>query len=197
MPRGSASHNSGCDGGIAEALLFGGDTVYYYQTGLEPDAIKVGPGWIGMIGMILILHFGAFQLLAFAWQVAGLDAKPIMDAFVTFPQVLQVTGQTELLERAGAVRRTVYLRNPAVAPLSRLQVALLSRGGEASEQEPAWHDIPVVVVTAMDLTAEDRARLNGHVEKVVQKGAYERDQLLAEVRALLAASVSPSARSEV
>jgi PAS domain S-box-containing protein len=67
----------------------------------------------------------------------------------------------------------------------------------ALRQEPAYHDIPVVVVTAMDLTAEDRARLNGHVEKIVQKGAYERDQLLAEVRALIAASVSPPAASEV
>ena len=67
----------------------------------------------------------------------------------------------------------------------------------ALREEPAYHDIPVVVVTAMDLTADDRARLNGHVEKIVQKGAYERDQLLAEVRALIAASVSPPAASEV
>jgi CelD/BcsL family acetyltransferase involved in cellulose biosynthesis len=36
----------------AEYSLLGGDTVYYYQTGIEPDAIKVGPGWIGMIGSL-------------------------------------------------------------------------------------------------------------------------------------------------
>ncbi len=36
----------------AEYSLIGGDTVYYYQTGIEPDAIKVGPGWIGMIGSL-------------------------------------------------------------------------------------------------------------------------------------------------
>jgi len=37
-------------------------------------------GWIGMIGMILILHFGLFQLLAARWHKAGIDVEPIMNA---------------------------------------------------------------------------------------------------------------------
>jgi alginate O-acetyltransferase complex protein AlgI len=35
-------------------------------------------GWIGMLGIILFLHFGLFELLALAWQRAGVNAKPIM-----------------------------------------------------------------------------------------------------------------------
>ena len=37
-------------------------------------------GWIGMIGMILILHFGLFDLAAAGWRMAGVNAKPIMNA---------------------------------------------------------------------------------------------------------------------
>jgi GAF domain-containing protein/DNA-binding response OmpR family regulator len=53
-----------------------------------------------------------------------------------------------------------------------------------------WRAIPVVVITARDLSRDDRDRLNGHVEKILQKGTYDRDQLLAEVRELVASSVA-------
>jgi len=56
-----------------------------------------------------------------------------------------------------------------------------------------WKSIPVVVITAKDLTAEDRSRLNGHVTKILQKGAsprgYPRDELLAEVCRLVMAGI--------
>jgi PAS domain S-box-containing protein len=53
-----------------------------------------------------------------------------------------------------------------------------------------WRDIPVVVVTAKDLTEEDRRRLNGYVEKIIVKGvALNQESLLAEVRDLVEASV--------
>jgi CheY-like chemotaxis protein len=50
-----------------------------------------------------------------------------------------------------------------------------------------WRTIPVVVVTAKDLTQEDRVRINGYVTQVIQKGMYSRDALLAEVRDLVRA----------
>ncbi len=45
-----------------------------------------------------------------------------------------------------------------------------------------WRSIPIVVMTGKDLTAEDRRRLNGHVEEIVRKRAYSREDLLREVR---------------
>jgi hypothetical protein len=48
-----------------------------------------------------------------------------------------------------------------------------------------WRTIPVVVVTAKDLTPEDRLRLSGYVETVLQKGAYGKEDLLSEVRDLI------------
>jgi hypothetical protein len=58
----------------------------------------------------------------------------------------------------------------------------------------AWRAIPIVVVTAKDLSHDDRQRLNGYVERILQKGAYGREQLLAEVRELVAASVGRRSR---
>ncbi len=54
----------------------------------------------------------------------------------------------------------------------------------------AWRAIPIVVITAKDLSRDDRDRLNGYVQKVLQKGAHSREQLLAEVRELVASSVA-------
>jgi CheY-like chemotaxis protein len=53
---------------------------------------------------------------------------------------------------------------------------------EALRKEPAGQTIPVVVVTAADLSAADRARLSGFVQQVLQKGSVSPEQLLAEVR---------------
>jgi hypothetical protein len=46
--------------------------------------------------------------------------------------------------------------------------------------------VPVVVLTAKDLTDADHARLNGSVETVLRKGPLESEQLLAEVGAAMA-----------
>jgi signal transduction histidine kinase/DNA-binding response OmpR family regulator len=62
---------------------------------------------------------------------------------------------------------------------------------EALRQQDAWRSIPIVVVTAKDLTPDDRQRLNGYVEQILQKGAYSQEALLHEVRHLVAAYVQP------
>jgi len=47
---------------------------------------------------------------------------------------------------------------------------------------PKWSAIPVVIVTAADLSAEDRRRLNGAVARIISKSAPGRDTFLSEVR---------------
>ena len=49
-------------------------------------------------------------------------------------------------------------------------------------QREEWRDLPVIIVTAKDLTETDRQQLNGYVEKIIQKGSYQRQDLLQEVR---------------
>jgi hypothetical protein len=45
-----------------------------------PDGEPLLRGWTGMLGLILLLHFGSFQLIALAWRTLGVNAKPIMSA---------------------------------------------------------------------------------------------------------------------
>ena len=58
------------------------------------------------------------------------------------------------------------------------------------QTRPEWCSIPVVVVTAKDLTVEEHARLSGQVAEVLRKGAYTRERLLSEVRERVAAWTS-------
>jgi PAS domain S-box-containing protein len=51
---------------------------------------------------------------------------------------------------------------------------------------PEWSGIPVVVLTAKDISAEDRLRLSGSIERIIQKGAFGQDELITELRRLLA-----------
>src|SRR5262249_17917059 len=48
-----------------------------------------------------------------------------------------------------------------------------------------WRNIPIVVVTAKEITTEDRLRLDGYVRKIIQKGSYSRDQLVNEIRSVI------------
>jgi adenylate cyclase len=60
----------------------------------------------------------------------------------------------------------------------------------------ALADVPVVVITAAELTDEDRERLNGGVERILQRSEFQPDDLLAEVRTLVARSFSRAERVE-
>jgi PAS domain S-box-containing protein len=51
--------------------------------------------------------------------------------------------------------------------------------------DDALRDVPVVVITAADLIDKDRERLNGRVERILQRSEFQPDDLLAEVRTLV------------
>jgi CheY-like chemotaxis protein len=57
---------------------------------------------------------------------------------------------------------------------------------ERVRQHREWRSIPIVVLTAKDLSADERRRLNGWVEKVLHKGGDSRKVLLDQVRDLVA-----------
>ncbi|EDN69552.1 Signal transduction histidine kinase [Beggiatoa sp. PS] len=57
-------------------------------------------------------------------------------------------------------------------------------------QQKACSSIPVVVLTAKDISMEDRLWLNNKVDTIFQKGSYTRDELLVQLRQLLVSAVS-------
>ncbi len=52
-------------------------------------------------------------------------------------------------------------------------------------QNGAWQAIPIIIVTAKELTLEDQLALNGYVKGVLQKGAYEQRELLNQISTLV------------
>jgi alginate O-acetyltransferase complex protein AlgI len=59
--------------GVGAALLYGG------VRGMYPHSALLA-GWLGMTGIILVLHFGVFKWLGLVWRALGIPATPLMSA---------------------------------------------------------------------------------------------------------------------
>ena len=57
---------------------------------------------------------------------------------------------------------------------------------EALKKQPHWHKTRIIVITAKDITAQDRQRLNGWVENILQKRNTDNEVLLNDIRHFLA-----------
>ena len=56
---------------------------------------------------------------------------------------------------------------------------------EELRKTPEWRTIPIVVITSKDLTHDDRLRLNGGVEKLIENKSLDQSDLFAEIRGIL------------
>lgn len=56
---------------------------------------------------------------------------------------------------------------------------------EALRSNPETATIPVIVATAKELTPDEKNRLSGHIQALLQKGDFLNDEFLDEVRSLL------------
>ena len=62
----------------------------YPRVPVDHDLLR---GWVGMVGIVFVLHFGIFHLLSLAWQTLGVSAKPIMDWPIKATSVSEFWGQ--------------------------------------------------------------------------------------------------------
>jgi signal transduction histidine kinase/CheY-like chemotaxis protein len=65
----------------------------------------------------------------------------------------------------------------------------------ALRQEPGWREIPVIVITARDLDAKDRERLNSGIQSVLVKEMFQPAELVQRIRALVPAGPDGEVRS--
>jgi len=50
-------------------------------------------GWVGMVSIVFVLHFGIFDLLSLLWRTLGVNAKPLMDWPIRAESVSEFWGQ--------------------------------------------------------------------------------------------------------
>ena len=65
---------------IATAKTLSGVALLWIVARRIPAGHPLLAGWVGMAGLVLILHFGTFHWIALVWQAAGVNARPIMQA---------------------------------------------------------------------------------------------------------------------
>jgi CheY-like chemotaxis protein/anti-sigma regulatory factor (Ser/Thr protein kinase) len=110
------------------------------------------------------------------------------DDILLIRRVLEAQGDYRVIEASGGrsgidlVRR----RRPDVIILDLMMPDLDGFGVlEALKREPETRTIPVIVVTAKELSEEERRRLNGQVEVLLRKGLFTERELLEDVREVL------------
>lgn len=64
---------------FAASKLADGTLLVFGVARFVPESLPSLVGWVGMIGVVLALHFGSFHLLSCLWRSRGIDAQPLMN----------------------------------------------------------------------------------------------------------------------
>jgi threonine synthase len=119
-------------------------------------------------------------------RIVIVDDEP--DARRLIRRILQTQGDYTLFE-AGNGREAVELVNQEIPNLIILDLMLPELDGfsvmDELQKKPETAEIPIIVVTAKELTQNEKLRLQGHIQKLMQKGDFLTDELLDEVKSLL------------
>jgi CheY-like chemotaxis protein len=99
---------------------------------------------------------------------------------------VRVLGLSATVLRAYGGREAIDLARHELPDLIVLDLMMPDVNGfdvvEALQQRPETARIPILVVTAKDIVAEDRIRLNGSVAAIMEKAAFDPLRFTSEVR---------------
>jgi hypothetical protein len=78
--RRSATPSSGTEVLRAVAATLLGLILFFGAVRIVPSTLQLVAGWIGLFGLIFVLHFGSFRLVSIWWRWRGIEAVPVMRA---------------------------------------------------------------------------------------------------------------------
>lgn len=106
------------------------------------------------------------------------------EAILLLRRILQARGNYTLFEASNG-REALQLADSEHPDLILLDLMMPEIDGfaviDALKQSPTMHDIPVIVVTAKELTPQERQRLAGQADSLLQKGSFTDLDLLDEL----------------
>lgn len=91
-------------------------------------------------------------------------------------EVLKVYGGSEAIETAVSQSPDLIILDMMMPQVDGFQVIQRLTG------DPRTCDIPIVICTALDLTNEDRDRLNGQIQSIIRKTGNVKEELLAAIK---------------
>jgi signal transduction histidine kinase/CheY-like chemotaxis protein len=98
-------------------------------------------------------------------------------------------GQQWIVQEAANGREALAHLREAKPDLILLDLMMPEMDGfavvAALQKEPGWRDVPVIVITSLDLDAKDRERLNSGVQSVLVKETFRPAELVERIRALV------------
>ncbi|MEW6502567.1 MAG: pyridoxal-phosphate dependent enzyme [Chloroflexota bacterium] len=119
-------------------------------------------------------------------RIAIVDDNPDVRRLIR--RILQSQGDYELFEAANGVEAVELIRTQR-PNLVILDLMMPEMDGfavmEALKADPNTAEIPIIVITAKELSPGEKERLRGHIQTLMQKGDFMSDDLLDEVRAFL------------
>ncbi|KAF0111454.1 MAG: threonine synthase [Chloroflexi bacterium] len=119
-------------------------------------------------------------------RIAIVDDEPDVRRLIR--RILQSQGNYELFEASDG-KSAISLIKKERPNLIILDLMMPDVDGfsvmDALQKEKETQDIPIIVITAKELTTAEKERLKGHIQSLMQKGDFLSDDLLDEVRTLI------------